>query len=246
MRTYRRAAVLAASLWLLMFTAAGSVAAANSSGTTPEAGFDLARLKGLESSQLTSRQKASLGLRLFRDEMTLPTPGPRPPFTAFKTHDYVLARITRKLAETGADVAVIRKEWETASPGEVKDCLAIFLLLKGEKSAKDPVQTYILERGHPMRLRELAVEAIGEYSVREDDPGTGGMLAHLVREDLQTAYKLVPGEKPGAPSQMLLVYPVKRAAVEAIQRMERAGMLLESPVTMAAKNARLEIALPRR
>jgi hypothetical protein len=42
----------------------------------------------------------------------------------------------------------------------------------------------------------------------------------------------------------VLVFPVRRAAAEAIQAMDKAGMLLESYVTVAAKQAQFELKLP--
>src|SRR5688572_14849064 len=58
----------------------------------------------LADAKLTGAQKASLGLRLYREEMLHPTPAPKAPYTEIRTHDYVLAEITRKLVENGADV----------------------------------------------------------------------------------------------------------------------------------------------
>src|SRR3569833_3776449 len=87
----------------------------------PAESLDLARLKGLEDPELPAAQKANLGRRLYRDEMVHPRPRPAPPYTDYKTHDYVLAEITRKLAAGGADAATLKKTWQTMKPGDVKD-----------------------------------------------------------------------------------------------------------------------------
>src|SRR5205814_7386441 len=104
---------------------------------------------------------ARLGLRLYREEMVNPTPRPAPPYTDVHTHDYVLAQITRKLAESGADVGTLKKSWQGANAGEVKDSLAIFLALKGKADSQEAVEGLVVNRREPMRLRELGVEALG-------------------------------------------------------------------------------------
>jgi hypothetical protein len=218
---------------------AASARAGNSSKGHPI----LDRLKELENPKLTPVQKAKLGLRLYRDEMVNPTPRPGPPYTDFRTHDYVLAEITKKLAEAGADVPALRKAWEEANPGEVKDSLAIFLLLKRQADLKETVSAYVLKRQHPMRLRELGVKALGELALKEEDASIGRVLAQVIREDTQTHYKSVPDPTGKNPPQVVLLYPVRRAAAEAIRKMDRAGLLLESYVTAAAKNALVEVPL---
>src|SRR5262245_49141428 len=73
----------------------------------------LTHIAELDSRSLTPVAKAHLGLRLYREEMLhrtgsrVPGPESRGPAPAANpvTHDFVLARITRRLAETGADPA---------------------------------------------------------------------------------------------------------------------------------------------
>jgi len=204
----------------------------------------LERLKELDDPKLTPTQKAKLALRFYRDEMRSPTPRRRPShagdwraYTEYRTHDYVLAQITRKLAACGADTAFLKEQWQGIEAGEVKDCLSLFLLLKGDPELKEPVQAYALDGQGLMRLRELAVEALAAHALKTDDDGMGKVFARIVREDGQTQYKAA--EKPkgeGAPP-LLLVYPVRRAAAEAIRQMEKRGMLLESHVLQAGKLA---------
>jgi hypothetical protein len=216
----------------------------------------------LDSPSLSSTQRANLGLRLYRDEMVTPTPRPGPPYTSIVTHDYVLAQISRKLAESDADIATLRKTWERMNPGEVKDSLTITLLLreadkakvKGKKATganpevdaklrddlRTKVSAYVTDRQHPLRLRELGVVALGKLAVQENDASVGPTLAQVIREDVQGQYK---SAGPGGTGRVL-VFPVRRAAAEAIQAMDKAGMLLESYVTAAAKQAQFEMKLP--
>lgn len=224
--------------------------------------FNLSRLKELDSTSRTPAQRANLGLRFYRDEMVTPTPRPGPPYISIVTHDYVLAQITRKLAESDADVNTLRKTWERMNPGEVKDSLTIALLLREAEKAKvkskranggsadsdtklrddlrTKVSAYVIDRGHPLRLRELGVVALGKLAVQENDASVGPTLAQVIREDVQGQYKAAGQGSAGR----VLVFPVRRAAAEAIQAMDKAGMLLESYVTAAAKQAQLEVKLP--
>jgi len=212
-------------------------------GTSPAkgtaSGLSLERLKELELSKLTPVERASLGLRLYRDEMVRPTPRPTPPYTDFKTHDYVLAQITRKLAEVDADTATLRHTWEGLQAGEVKDSLAIFLVLRGEVAAKDAVTTYVTDRSKAMRLRELGVTGLGKLAVKTQDAKIGDVLAQVLREDTQGQYK-------SSGKETVLVYPVRRAAKEAIQSLDKAGVLLPSYVTQAAERAQVEVKAPVR
>ena len=222
--------------------------------------FNLSRLKELDSPSRTPTQRANLGLRLYRDEMVTPTPRPGPPYTSIVTHDYVLAQITRKLAESDADAATLRRTWERMKPGEVKDSLTIALLLRDAQGAKakskkttgedadmklrddlrTKVSAYVTDRRHPLRLRELGVVALGKLAVQENDASVGPTLAQVIREDVQGQYKAAGQGGAGR----VLVFPVRRVAAEAIQAMDKAGMLLESYVTAAAKQAQFEVKLP--
>lgn len=243
----RRQFVKLGSLIVILSTTVFGVGTAAPLGGAPAPvpGFDLTRLKELSDRALKPVQKARLGLRFYRDEMVNRTPPPPPPFTEFKTHDYVLARITRKLREAGADPATLREAWSKGNPGEIKDCLMLFLFWRGDPELKEPVLTYLQDRSRPMRLRELAAETLGDYAVKAEDPEIGTALAKLAREDVHACYRQEKG-KNGEPDRMFLIYPVKRAAIDAIKKMESAGMLLESPVTAVIKQVPTEIPLPPR
>jgi hypothetical protein len=210
----------------------------------PRPGFDLERLKELDDPRRSPEQKAKLALKFYRDELQRPTPRPGPPFTDYRTHDYVLAQITRRLAACGADLAVLKQHHAELRGGTVKDCLTLCLLLRGEREQQQAAAAYVLDRSRPMRLRELAVEALAQYALQEDDEKLGALFAQVVREDTQSQYRAVgkparPGERPA----VVLVYPVRRAAAAAIRKLEAAGMLLESHVTAAGK-VPAEVPLP--
>jgi hypothetical protein len=240
-------------------------------------GSSAGRLKVLQDPKLTPGQRTNLGLRLYRDEMVRPTPRPGPPYTDPRTHDYVMAQITRKLAAGDLALPVLRKTWETMNPGEVKDSLTILLLLranaperqpaehakgtKGSASPREPqsawpgsireelqeqVTAFVLERGNPLRLRELAVEALGQSAIAGGDSTVGRVLAQVIREDVQSQYKAEVDAKGKATGELVLVYPVRRAAAAAIRRMEKEGLLLESFVTAAAHRAQVETKVPKR
>jgi hypothetical protein len=68
----------------------------------------------------------------------------------------------------------------------------------------------------------------------------------VIREDVQSQYKAAVDTNGKPPGEMLLVYPVRRGAAEAIRRMEQEGLLLESYVTMAAQRVQVETKLPPR
>ena len=210
-----------------------------------EGGLDLNRLKELDNPRLTPVQKANLGLQLYRAEMLHPTPRPRPPATDPQGHDYVLAQITRKLADGGADVSMLHQLWQRANPGEVKDSLAIFLALKGQAEAREAVSQYVRERRHPLPLRELAARGLGVLGAKTRDARIGDVLAQVLREDAQGQYQVLRGGG-GSGTAMRLVYPVRRAAVAGIRQLEQAGVLLPSYVTQAAERAQVEVPLPAR
>lgn len=238
-------------------------------GHGASAGVTAGRLQELDGAKLDPTGKARLGLRLYRDEMVDPTPAPKPPYTEVKTHDWVLAQITRKLAQVGADVKTLRGAYDGANPGEVKDSLMLFLTLKGEKDLLPVLQPYVLDRSKPLRLRELGVQALGRLAVKTQDAKLGDTLAQVLREDASGVYrpavKPTGGGKPsgkgkaavksgpsdasgaGSGAAMVVEYPVRKAAAQAIQGMEKAGVLLPSYVLQAAKTAQFEMKLsPRR
>ena len=183
--------------------------------------------------------KATAALRAYRDEMVHPSPRPGPPYTNPRTHDYVMADITRKLAASNADQPTLKKAWETMGPGEVKDCLTIYFLLKGQADQKDAVVKYVLERKNPMRVRELGVEALGKHALKANDASVGRVLSQVIHEDAQGCYK---GGANGSPVK--LVFPVRRAAADAIKKMDKQGLLMESFVTAAAEHVQVEVTVP--
>jgi hypothetical protein len=203
--------------------------------------FSLNDLKELENPNLKPVDRAVLGLRFYQAEAAYPTPYPRSPYTDFRTHDYVLARITARLAETGADVGTLRKAWERAEPGEIKDSLMIFLVLKGQVDLKEPASAYVLDRRNPMRLRELAVVALGKIALKKGHHSLGRVLARVIQEDSQAQYIAAPAARGAVPGRMTRVYPVRRAAVEAIYRMRKEGLPLESYVIAAVESACVEV-----
>jgi hypothetical protein len=207
-------------------------------------GLDLARLKELDHPKLTAGARLQVALRLYRAEMLDPTPRPGPPYTDPKTHDYVLAQITERLVAGEVDVPALRKLWEAANPGEVRDCLALALGLKGEPAVKEALAALVVDRQRPLRLRELAARAVGILGVRTQDPKLGEVLAQVIREDVQGQYKLLPPASGKGPQEMGMVFPVRRAAVEGIRKMQKADLLLASYVVTAAERAQTEIRLP--
>jgi hypothetical protein len=125
-----------------------------------------------------------------RKSQPLNTRTPEHPNTQpVKTHDYVLARITEKLAAVELDLPQLRRTWESANPGEVKDCLAILLLMKGQADQQEGVVAFVLDRAKPMRLRELAAKALGDRAAKEQDASLGPVLARVIREDAQGVYR---------------------------------------------------------
>ncbi len=246
----------------------------------------LARIRSKLPANGLPTQLAQAGLRLYRDEMVQPTPRPKPPFTDFVTHDYVLAKITERLVEVKADHPTLKKVWGQMGTGKVKDCLSIFLLLRGDPEGRAPVEQLVADRSRPVRIRELGVRALGKEALAKDDPSVGKLLAQVIREDVQGIFALrasselhhgvtetrrstrrekVSGNvkahnargiqedtnsgsawksQAGAKKEVVLLYPVRRAAAEAILAMKKRGMLLESFVTVAAEQARIELPLP--
>src|SRR5579872_3037900 len=206
----------------------------------PKGGVDLARLKELDNPKLSGAQKATLGLRLYRDEMIHPTPRPQSAVGGFVTHDYVMAEITKKLVSSGADVKALKKTWEQMNAGEVKDNLTIFLALKGQVEAKDPLAKFLVDRKNPLRERELAATALGGLAIKTQDAKLGDVLAQAIREDMQGTYKSSKVQGPTSKvegHEVEIIFPVRRAAAEAIRKMDKAGLLMPSYVTQAAERA---------
>lgn len=207
----------------------------------------LDQLPKLKDRRLKPVEKAKLGLHLYRDEMVQPTaanprgPGPGP---AAGTHPEVLARITRELWKQGADLKLLKEEWTRVHPGEVKDCLALFVTLKGDPAAQKEVTAFLLDRQNPAPLRELAATALGELAVTKEDVSIGPVLAQAIREDAQGVFIPDPGSRAGEKPKGKLVYPIRRSAAAAIRRMQQKGLLLESFVTAAADRAQTEIPWP--
>lgn len=206
----------------------------------------LLHLKELDNKKLTPVQKAKLGLRLYRAEMVAPTPRPTAkagqPVTDVRSHDWVLAKITQKLADANADTAYLKAAWARLKPGEVKDSLTAFLALKGQEAAREPVAALVSDPTRALWLREAAARGLGSLAVKREDPTAGAVLARAIREDGAYVYRAAPQEAGG----YVLVFPVRRAAVEAVRKMEKAGLLLESFVTRAAQEAQVELPVPQR
>jgi hypothetical protein len=208
--------------------------------STPARPSTIERLKELENPKLSPLERSRLGLRLYRDEVVEPTRIPGPPYMDFRTHDYVLAQITGTLAKLEVDPAPLRAAREGEFAPEIKDCLVLYFFLKGEKELKDPVVAYVLDRKHPPRLRELGTRALGEYALKQEDASLGPVLAQIIREDYQGLPRWVRKPKGSDPGQVAYVYPVKRAAVEAIKKLDAANILLDGYVLKAAEQAQVE------
>ncbi len=226
------------------------------------------RLPQLAARNLTPVQRAATGLHLYRQEMLHPTPPATKSSKIALTHDFVLSSITRKLVAVNADVPYLRKTWKDLAPGEVRDCLTFFLAVKGtrkdQEEVREAVVKYVTDGKHPVRLRELGTEALGTLTLKLEEPKLADSLAQVLREDSSGVYEVKPisSEKPSVrpkgnakarggkakpmparprSERTVLTYPVRRAAVTAIRRLEKSGMLLPSYVTVAAKGAVLEV-----
>jgi len=226
---------------------------------------DLARLAD---PRATPAALAQRGLALYREEMLRPTPRPGPPYTEFRTHDWHLAQLTRKLAASRADLAALRAARAGLGPGAGRDCLTLLLVLRRQPEApevKEEALGVLLAgtrapgppeaRGaarrpgplRPLRLRELAAEALGREAVRTRDAALGRELAEALRSDVQAQYAPAKGAgaaKPGPRPAARVVYPVRRACAAAIRELAKAGVFLDSWVTAAARQTPLEADLP--
>jgi hypothetical protein len=140
----------------------------------------------------------------------------------------VLDRLTEHLAEDGADPAVLRRAWEAEPAGEVRDALTLLLGLRGEADLKPAVRDYLLERKHPMRLRQRAARALGGLAIRTGDFRQGEALAAVIRRDLQGQYTIVEDPAGKEPPRRVLVYVVREEAGRSIRRMQKAGLSLPS------------------
>jgi hypothetical protein len=206
----------------------------------------LERVKELENPKVSPVERARLGLRLYRDELVNPTQIPGPPYVDFRTHDYILAQITETLARVEVDAAPLRAAREGEFAPEIKDCLALYFFLKGEKELKDWAGAYMLDRKHPPRLRELAAKAFGELALKQEDTAAARLLAQVIREDTHGLPRWVRKPKGSDPGQVAYVYPVRRAAAEAIKKMDAANLLLDSYVLAAAEQVQAEVVIPPR
>jgi hypothetical protein len=215
-------------------------------GTMAQKPSTLARVKELENPKLSSVERARLGLRLYRDEVVEPTRIPGPPYVDFRTHDYVLAQITETLAKVEVDPGPLQAARKGEFAPEIKDCLVLYFFLKGEKELKDWVGAYMLDRKHPPRLRELATKAFGELALKQEDTAAARLLAQVIREDTHGLPRWVRKPTGKDPGQVAYVYPVRRAAAEAIKKMDAANLLLDSSVLAAAEQAQSEVVLPPR
>jgi hypothetical protein len=214
--------------------------------TTGQKPSILERVKELENPKLSPQERARLGLRLYRDEVVEPTRIPGPPYVDFRTHDYVLAQITDTLAKVEVDPGPLQAARKGEFAPEIKDCLVLYFFLKGEKELKDWVSAYMLDRKHPPRLRELATKAFGELALKQEDAAAARLLAQVIREDTHGLPRWVRKPKGSDPGQIAYVYPVRRAAAEAIKQMDAANILLDSYVLAAAEQARAEVVIPPR
>jgi hypothetical protein len=197
----------------------------------------------LENPKLTPLQRSRLGLRLYRDEVVTPT-RLEPPFVDFRTHDYALAQITETLAKVEVDPVPLREAWEGEFAPKIKDCLLLYFFLKGDEALKDKVAAYVLDTNHPPRLRELGTKALGTYAVKHEEATMGPLFARIIREDFQGLPRWVRRPKGDEPGQVAYVYPVKRAAVDAIKKLDALNLLLDDYVLRAAEEARVERVLP--
>src|SRR5205823_460027 len=129
------------------------------------------------------------------------------------------------LARVEVDEATMRKAQQEPFPEEIQECLVLYFFLKGDKSLKDKVAAYVLDRKHPPRLREVGTKALGEYALKQEDASMGPLFAQIIREDTQGLPKWLRKPKGDDPGQVAYIYPVRRAAAEAIKKMDQANML---------------------
>src|SRR5262249_46686913 len=112
------------------------------------------------------------------------------------------------------------------------------------KEAREPLAQVISSPKEPMRVRELAVEALGDLAVKREDASAGDVLAKALREDAQGTYgTLSPAAGEGA-GKVGMGFPVRKAAAEGIGKLEKAGVALPSYVTQAAKEVKWEVTVP--
>jgi hypothetical protein len=204
----------------------------------------LKRLKELRDAKVSAVERARLGQRLYRDEMVNPTPRV-PPYTDYLTHDYVMAQITKRLAELDTDVPTMKTAWEGANPGHVKDSLTLFLALKGQPGMKEGIVKLLEDRGNLMRLRELAATVLGTLAITDFDSKAGDVLAKVIREDNQSQYRVVAPTADNPEETVFVMFPVRRAAADAIKEMDKKGLLLASYVTRAAETVQVEVKLEK-
>jgi hypothetical protein len=214
--------------------------------TTGQKPSRLERVKELENPKLSPQERTRLGLRLFRDEVVEPTRIPGPPYVDFRTHDYVLAQITETLAKVEVDPGPLQAARKGEFAPEIKDCLVLYFFLKGEQELKDWAGAYMLDRKHPPRLRELAARAFGELALKQEDTAAARLLAQVIREDTHGLPRWIRKPKGSDPGQVAYVYPVRRAAAEAIKKMDAANLLLDDYVLAAAEQAQAEVVIPPR
>lgn len=225
-------------------TAAGTAPARPAPAPVPaRAGVDLSRLAGLQDAKATPAQKAQLGLRLLEEERARPAPRPALAEAGTKAHYAVLARITRALAASEADAALLRQAYDAGRPGEVRDCLLLCLGLRESTDLQRPLALYLQNPRNPPALRALAAEALGVVGAKTRDADLGELLFRTLRQDVQAQYDAVPDLDPTRPARIEPRFPVKEAAAAAVRRMEQAGTRFPSYVTRAARRVEQEATL---
>jgi hypothetical protein len=192
------------------------------------------RLAELDNAALSKVQKAVLGVELLRDEIADPTPDPLLSAADARSHDAVLAHIVRKLRD--ADEPTLRASWRSAG-GELKETLAVLVLLQGEAAAGEEVKSYVLDLKHRLNMRLLAAEGLAGLaaSAQDDDAARelGRTFAQVLHED--------PQWRPlGGGASAKGEYPVRKLAVAAIRTLQGRGVRMESYVTAAASQSVLE------
>lgn len=202
--------------------------------------FDISRIDALSDVSPAERTRRVLGF--FREEIA----NPSGTYDAFEPggvidHGYILATMALLLVERGADIEVLRAEFQRTGPGEYRTIIGLTLGLLGDRSMVQPLAEFFADPRHHKELRHVAARGLEKMPDRRVIP----YAVHVLAADttVQLTYKRDPRTRKTLDPVYELV--ARKWALGVLQAIEKAGIPLDSRVQALMRQAVLEIPVPQ-
>lgn len=204
--------------------------------------FDLSRLGRLLKPEMTQQERAEVGMRYLREEVSRPTStylGSGGPIS----HEYVLAQIVGATARAihsrqVVDQEILWGEYQAVPSGEYRDMLGLALALSGDRRGSDHAAAYLRNIKHAGVLRALAAQSLGEIQETRHIP-------LLVQVMLQDQHYVAIGSRDAWERPIIRrTFPVRQGARQALRRLEAKGIDIGDQARQGVKSAVIEVKIP--